>query len=255
MIPGLQKINPPLAHEIDDAMLLRQPTRPATLQLGPVCFKGFDMPVKKVYLSYQSYVLQQIDSHNETINFLDKQLDYYLSSTGKRSDELASNSSRRIDDIKKKIQKLETELSEKLPASQNEPTSFFDEQKTSRGDYLRQLYVYQDVVYEITKIQSDEENKLLILEFVDKERRKFEQLKNKFSGTEPEELKYLRTRIPESVRIAVWRRDQGKCAKCGGRENLEYDHIVPVSKGGGNTERNFELLCQNCNRSKGNRIE
>ena len=213
------------------------------------------MSVKRKYLSYKSYVLQQIDSLNEEITFLCKQLDYYSSSSGGRSAELASDSSSRIDDIKKKIQKLKIELSENLPFSQNEPVSFFDEQKTSWGYCLKQLYVYQDIVYEIAKIQSDEENKLLILEFVDKERRKFERLKNKFSGIKPEELKYERTRIPESVRIAVWRRDQGKCAKCGGRENLEYDHIVPVSKGGGNTERNIELLCQNCNRSKSSRIE
>lgn len=117
------------------------------------------------------------------------------------------------------------------------------------------LWAYQNSLYEVTGTYSDEEKKLLILEFVDKERQKFERLKRKFSQTDSEELKYERTRIPESVRIAVWRRDQGKCAKCGSRENLEYDHIVPVSKGGSNTARNIELLCQDCNRAKGNRIE
>lgn len=65
------------------------------------------------------------------------------------------------------------------------------------------------------------------------------------------ELAYLRPRIPESVRIEVWRRDGGKCAICGSRKNLEYDHIIPVSKGGSNTSRNIELLCEEHNRSKG----
>ena len=116
-------------------------------------------------------------------------------------------------------------------------------------------WLYQDSVYEVTGEYSTDEKMLLVLEFVDKERRKFEQLKNKFSGKKSEELKYERNRIPEEVRIAVWRRDQGKCASCGSRENLEYDHIVPVSRGGGNTARNIELLCQSCNRSKSNRIE
>lgn len=37
--------------------------------------------------------------------------------------------------------------------------------------------------------------------------------------------------------------------------NLEYDHIVPVSRGGSNTARNVELLCEVCNRSKGDRIQ
>ena len=56
--------------------------------------------------------------------------------------------------------------------------------------------------------------------------------------------------IPSAVRREVWRRDQGKCARCGSREKLEYDHIVPVASGGSNTARNLELLCESCNRSK-----
>lgn len=64
-----------------------------------------------------------------------------------------------------------------------------------------------------------------------------------------------RPAIPAAVRREVWRRDEGKCARCGSRENLEYDHIIPVSKGGGNTARNIELLCQDCNRSKGDSIQ
>ena len=60
--------------------------------------------------------------------------------------------------------------------------------------------------------------------------------------------------IPTSVRREVWRRDGGKCSKCGSRENLEFDHIVPVSKGGSNTARNIELLCEKCNRTKSDKI-
>ena len=63
-----------------------------------------------------------------------------------------------------------------------------------------------------------------------------------------------RERIPPEVRRAVWIRDQGKCARCGSRERLEYDHIVPVSRGGSNTERNIELLCEAHNRAKSNTI-
>jgi len=63
-----------------------------------------------------------------------------------------------------------------------------------------------------------------------------------------------RERISDDVKIAVWRRDGGQCVRCGGRENLEYDHIIPVSKGGSNTVRNLELLCESCNRSKSAKI-
>jgi hypothetical protein len=48
-------------------------------------------------------------------------------------------------------------------------------------------------------------------------------------------LERRRTQIPEAVRHEVWRRDQGKCVECGSVENLEYDHLVPFSKGGSNT--------------------
>lgn len=60
--------------------------------------------------------------------------------------------------------------------------------------------------------------------------------------------------IPQHVQDAVWRRDGGKCVKCGSQENLEFDHIIPLSKGGSNTVRNIQLLCQKCNREKSNKI-
>ena len=63
-----------------------------------------------------------------------------------------------------------------------------------------------------------------------------------------------RERISDDVKVAVWRRDGGSCVRCGSRENLEYDHIIPVSKGGSNTVRNIELLCETCNRKKSNRV-
>ena len=60
--------------------------------------------------------------------------------------------------------------------------------------------------------------------------------------------------IPEDVQIFVWNRDGGKCVSCGSNENLEFDHIIPISKGGSNTARNIQLLCQACNRLKRNNI-
>ena len=60
-----------------------------------------------------------------------------------------------------------------------------------------------------------------------------------------------RVAIPANVRNSVWQRDGGKCVRCGSRVRLEFDHIVPVIKGGSNTARNIELLCESCNRRKG----
>lgn len=60
--------------------------------------------------------------------------------------------------------------------------------------------------------------------------------------------------IPEEVRIFVHRRDQGKCVRCGSQENIEFDHIIPVAKGGSSTARNVQILCERCNREKGQSI-
>lgn len=68
---------------------------------------------------------------------------------------------------------------------------------------------------------------------------------------EADQSRQTRQPIPESVRHEVWRRDQGRCVDCGSREALEFDHIIPVSKGGSNTARNLELRCEACNRRKG----
>jgi hypothetical protein len=63
-----------------------------------------------------------------------------------------------------------------------------------------------------------------------------------------------RSAIPETVRHEVWRRDSRRCVDCGSRERLEFDHIIPISKGGSNTARNIELRCEACNRAKAARI-
>jgi Holliday junction DNA helicase RuvB len=75
------------------------------------------------------------------------------------------------------------------------------------------------------------------------------------SSEEATEFAQGRQGIPSEVRREVWRRDGGKCVRCGSRENLEYDHIIPVSKGGSNTARNIELLCENCNRAKSDTVQ
>lgn len=64
----------------------------------------------------------------------------------------------------------------------------------------------------------------------------------------------VRTPIPDDVQILVWNRDGGKCVKCGSQELLEFDHIIPFSRGGSNSARNIQLLCQKCNRTKLDKI-
>jgi hypothetical protein len=60
--------------------------------------------------------------------------------------------------------------------------------------------------------------------------------------------------IPQDVMDKVWNRDKGKCVQCGNQEHLEFDHIIPFSKGGATTYRNLQILCKKCNIEKSNKI-
>lgn len=62
--------------------------------------------------------------------------------------------------------------------------------------------------------------------------------------------------IPTHVKLEVWRRDSGKCARCGATDELHFDHILPFSKGGTSlTAENVQLLCARHNLAKSSRIE
>lgn len=65
---------------------------------------------------------------------------------------------------------------------------------------------------------------------------------------------YERQPIPSVVKQIVWSRDGQQCVTCGSRQELEFDHIIPVSKGGSNDVGNIQLLCLSCNRRKSNKI-
>ncbi len=48
------------------------------------------------------------------------------------------------------------------------------------------------------------------------------------------------------VRMYVWRRDHGRCVRCGGQERVWFEYIVPVRAGGSNAEQNLRLMCGSC---------
>jgi hypothetical protein len=62
--------------------------------------------------------------------------------------------------------------------------------------------------------------------------------------------------IPSSVKIEVWKRDKGRCVRCGSKDNLHFDHIIPFSKGGSSLiAENIQLLCARHNLGKKDKIE
>lgn len=61
--------------------------------------------------------------------------------------------------------------------------------------------------------------------------------------------------IPTEVKLEVWRRDHGKCVRCGSTQNLHYDHVIPVAKGGSSlVAENVQILCAKHNLEKSDKI-
>lgn len=82
-----------------------------------------------------------------------------------------------------------------------------------------------------------------------------------FVGEPLTETKYLRSQsrsIPREVMLKVVRRDGQICQRCHQPvpdDQVEFDHVIPFSKGGTTTPENLILCCRNCNRQKSNSID
>ena len=62
--------------------------------------------------------------------------------------------------------------------------------------------------------------------------------------------------IPSAVKLAVWKRDDGRCVVCGASDELHFDHVIPYSAGGSSiTADNVQILCARHNLEKSDRIE
>jgi hypothetical protein len=76
--------------------------------------------------------------------------------------------------------------------------------------------------------------------------------------TETKEGRRYSRSIPRDVMLQVVRRDGQICRAC--RKNVpddevEFDHIIPYSRGGPTTVSNLRLLCRTCNRKKKDSLE
>ena len=61
--------------------------------------------------------------------------------------------------------------------------------------------------------------------------------------------------IPGHVQLEVFKRDKGQCVKCGSKDHLHFDHILPFSKGGTSKDKkNIRLLCRRHNLKKSNKV-
>lgn len=86
-------------------------------------------------------------------------------------------------------------------------------------------------------------------DFIRQERSKLEVAATHTSPEPPQHR--TRPHIPISVRKEVWDRHGGACAQCSESFDIQYDHIIPWSRGGASTAANLQILCGSCNRKKG----
>ena len=73
--------------------------------------------------------------------------------------------------------------------------------------------------------------------------------------TRQERFLSLRT-FDQRTRRAAYESQNGRCPLCGMTykyDEMEADHIIPWSKGGHTTADNCQMLCRECNRTKGNK--
>lgn len=64
--------------------------------------------------------------------------------------------------------------------------------------------------------------------------------------------------IPRAIMLKVVRRDGQVCQECHDTVPdtlIHFDHIIPVSKGGSVSVENLRILCEGCNRKKGNSLD
>lgn len=64
-----------------------------------------------------------------------------------------------------------------------------------------------------------------------------------------------RKTLPKKIRQSVFERDHFSCLYCQNTSDLTVDHIVPVSRGGGDEMENLQTLCRVCNARKGTNLE
>jgi hypothetical protein len=90
----------------------------------------------------------------------------------------------------------------------------------------------------------------------ERERRKDRQLERAHAVMATDALPQQPRRdvIPREVRRAVFDRDGGRCVECGSNFDIQYDHLIPVARGGANTVANLQILCAPCNQKKGDSL-
>ena len=77
-------------------------------------------------------------------------------------------------------------------------------------------------------------------------------------GTETKQGRIDGRYIPRSIMLQVVRRDGHVCQICRvnvPEDEIQFDHIIPLSKGGPTTVQNLRVLCRACNQEKSDSLK
>ncbi len=193
-----------------------------------------EIDLKQLFIDYE---LRTYNIYDEKISSVEEMSPMYLSEIYRfNSDNFATLSSNESV-ISKFYQENKSEIENKI----------FEIKQIEKDQLQRELDRKEKEVIK-TKLLENERKRGLSLEAREELIEKG-LLFNKYSNKQKS-----RETIPQEIMDQVWNRDGGKCVGCGSQESLEFDHIIPHSKGGAATYRNLQILCKTCNLKKSNKI-
>jgi hypothetical protein len=109
-------------------------------------------------------------------------------------------------------------------------------------------YLFGDWIWELkpTELNASDRGLTLLFETTtEKDRLQRDRLRHDLVGVRssgPADEQF----ISEAVRASVWRRDGGKCARCGGRDGIDFSVVSPSLRGNTPAAQNVQLLCAKC---------
>lgn len=115
------------------------------------------------------------------------------------------------------------------------------------------FYVYKERVWAVDRDYDDDDRTAIVIDAYLTRQKRINRIRARVEANGTDHGSG-RKALTSDVKTAVWRRDSGRCVQCGSQMALEFDHIIPVSMGGSDTERNIQLLCAPCNRAKGGNL-
>lgn len=115
--------------------------------------------------------------------------------------------------------------------------------------------VYEDLPYLEGYLGSEyvnQEKLLCAVSFLRDLRARYEvRVRAKKTGKKVPAARKVVARDYNSIFMRIGRRDGFHCGCCSTTQNLQLDHITPVSCDGGSEDSNLQLLCASCNSRKG----